>query len=178
MRVFNREKTQEITEYDLSYGYLTGDRIFTAHHEATEKIPGKTVKEIAEELEAEGKKTEVINGELYLIKTVFENGGKYAEKICPIPETPGKEAWDEYEDILVYIPYTAEELEEKARAEYERKTDRLIRKRYTLSQELSLLRQQQEKPEEYAEYFAYCEACKRAAKAEIYGGEKSGADKT
>lgn len=35
-----------------------------------------------------------------------------------------------------------------------------IRKRYSESQEFAILRQKEEKPEEYAEYFAYCEECK------------------
>lgn len=39
-----------------------------------------------------------------------------------------------------------------------------IRKKYTESQEFSILRQRDEKPEEYAEYYAYCEECKAYVK--------------
>ena len=39
-----------------------------------------------------------------------------------------------------------------------------IRKRYTESQEFAILRQQEEKHEEYAEYYAYCESCKEYVK--------------
>ena len=39
-----------------------------------------------------------------------------------------------------------------------------IRKHYTASQEFALLRQKDEKPEEYAAYFACCEACKSYVK--------------
>lgn len=39
-----------------------------------------------------------------------------------------------------------------------------IRKRYTVSQELAVLRQKDDKPEEYAEYYAYCEECKALVK--------------
>lgn len=39
-----------------------------------------------------------------------------------------------------------------------------IRKKYTESQEFAVLRQKDEKPEEYAEYYAYCEACKTLVK--------------
>ena len=46
-----------------------------------------------------------------------------------------------------------------------------IRDRYSLSEELAILRQRDEKPNEYAEYNAYVEECKAAAKAEIYGGD-------
>ena len=40
-----------------------------------------------------------------------------------------------------------------------------IRERYTESQEFAILRQKDEKPEEYAEYYAYCEECKAFVKA-------------
>lgn len=49
--------------------------------------------------------------------------------------------------------------------------NRRIRARYSLSEELSLLRQREEKPDEFAAYNAFVEACKRAARAEILGEE-------
>lgn len=39
-----------------------------------------------------------------------------------------------------------------------------IRKRYTVSAELAILRQRDSKPDEYAEYYAYCEECKEKVK--------------
>lgn len=42
-----------------------------------------------------------------------------------------------------------------------------IRKRYSESEEFSILRQQDEKPEEFAAYFAYCEECKTYVKTKI-----------
>lgn len=42
--------------------------------------------------------------------------------------------------------------------------DELIRDRYTLSEELAILRQRDEKPEEYKEYYAFCEECKKQVK--------------
>ena len=60
---------------------------------------------------------------------------------------------------------------EQVQAEYENAVNAKIREKYTLSQELSILRQKDEKAEEYAEYYAYCEQCKTTARAEIYGGE-------
>lgn len=42
-----------------------------------------------------------------------------------------------------------------------------IRERYSLSEELSILRQRDEKPSEYAEYNAYVERCKAEAKKQI-----------
>ena len=42
--------------------------------------------------------------------------------------------------------------------------DRLIRRRYCVSAELAILRQRDTKPEEFAEYNAYAEECKKKAK--------------
>ena len=39
-----------------------------------------------------------------------------------------------------------------------------IRKQYDESDEFAILRQKDEKPEEYAEYYAYCENCKAYVK--------------
>lgn len=47
---------------------------------------------------------------------------------------------------------------------YEDKVDSLIRGRYTLSEELGILRQKEVKKAEYDAYFAYCEQCKAEAK--------------
>ncbi len=45
--------------------------------------------------------------------------------------------------------------------------DELIRERYSVSAELAILRQRDVKPEEFAEYNAYAEECKRQAKEEL-----------
>lgn len=50
---------------------------------------------------------------------------------------------------------------------YEAVIVRKIRERYTVSQELAILRQRDTKPEEFAAYNAYVESCKAAAKAEL-----------
>lgn len=41
----------------------------------------------------------------------------------------------------------------------------LIRKRYKEGDEFAILRQKDRKPDEYAEYDAYCEQCKAQAKS-------------
>lgn len=48
-----------------------------------------------------------------------------------------------------------------------------IRKKYTQSEEFAILRQKNEKPDEYNEYFDYCESCKAYVKEQKqkYGGE-------
>lgn len=50
---------------------------------------------------------------------------------------------------------------------YDDAVDAEIRKRYSISQEFAVLRQKDEKPEEYNEYFNYCEACKLFVKSKI-----------
>ena len=47
--------------------------------------------------------------------------------------------------------------------------NRLIRERYSLSEELSLLRRREECPEEFLAYTEYAEACKRKAKEKLGG---------
>lgn len=73
-------------------------------------------------------------------------------------------------DGTVQMVPPAPKTDEQLRTEYENRVNAFIREKYTLSQELGILRQQADKPDEYAEYYAYCEQCKATAKAEIYGG--------
>lgn len=51
---------------------------------------------------------------------------------------------------------------------YGARVSELIRERYSLDAELAILRQRDEKPDEYQAYFAFCEECKARAKKEIY----------
>ena len=76
-----------------------------------------------------------------------------------------------------YIDLTPEEITamqiEQARAEaeywqnvdYSEAVNDEIRKRYSVSQELAILRQRDTKPDEFAEYDAYCEEAKAFVKA-------------
>lgn len=47
---------------------------------------------------------------------------------------------------------------------YEEKVVQLIREKYSIDDELAILRQRDVKAEEFAEYNAYCEECKTKAK--------------
>ena len=47
---------------------------------------------------------------------------------------------------------------------YVNEVNSLIRRKYSLNQELAIQRQRFEKPEEFDEYFNYCEACKAEAR--------------
>lgn len=51
--------------------------------------------------------------------------------------------------------------------DYGNQVNDLIRRRYSLSEELGILRQKDEKPDEYRAYFAFCEECKANAKLEM-----------
>ena len=80
-----------------------------------------------------------------------------------------------YMNNCTYIPPTDEQLleagyeikdveEDIFDVSYETRVVELIRLRYTPDQEYAILRQRDRKPEEFAEYDAYCEECKLQAK--------------
>ena len=83
----------------------------------------------------------------------------------------GKNGTADFEEVDEVPKYTD--------AEYSERVNALIRERYDESRELSILRQRDEKPSEFAEYYAYCEECKTRAKAELSARtneEKGGED--
>ena len=61
----------------------------------------------------------------------------------------------------------AAEREYWASVDYAEAVNSKIRERYTDSHEFAILRQRDEKPEEYAEYYSYCEECKEYVKSQI-----------
>lgn len=67
---------------------------------------------------------------------------------------------DDYEEVDE-LPVTIDE------TAYKERVESLIRERYTVADELGILRQRDTKPEEFAEYNAFAEACKEQARAEI-----------
>ena len=146
MRVFDEYKITELFTYDLEIGYLKEDRILKAHHPAISEVKEKGHYEVAKE---------------------YANGGKDLIWIVDIPAVKPQDAWDEYEDIMIYIPYTAEQLLQKKNKDYEQMVDSLIRQKYSLSAELAILRQKDTKPSEFYEYNAYAESCKYQAKAKF-----------
>jgi hypothetical protein len=56
---------------------------------------------------------------------------------------------------------------------YKSEINRRIRMRYSVDDELSLHRQRDDKPEEFAEYNAYVEGCKAEVKAMLKEGDTS-----
>lgn len=112
MKIYNEAKTQELTNPDLSIGKLVADKLFVAHHDAVPAVVGKTSEELAQEMQAQG--AEVFfneqRGLWYYVDQKFENGGRSVKAIYPVQAVEAKEAWDEYEDIYIYVPYTENEL--------------------------------------------------------------------
>lgn len=94
MKIFNETKTKKLSENEIDYekGYLKYDKLFMAHHDAVEAQ------------EAVYKDREVIE----------KNGGISIYKDLVTPAVEAREAYDQYEDIQVYKPYSEEELTERA----------------------------------------------------------------
>ncbi len=69
--------------------------------------------------------------------------------------------------VLVERDKTAERDKIKTTIDYPQLVENKIRTRYSVSAELAILRQRDTKPEEFAEYNAYCEQCKSEAKTEL-----------
>lgn len=110
MKFYNENKTQELNENEIDFerGYLKDDKLFVTYHEA---IEGKTAEQIAQELIAQGVVCNLrFDGNWYRRIAVYDNGGSDEEQIFP---RQAKEAYDEYEDIQVYVPYTEQELKER-----------------------------------------------------------------
>lgn len=72
------------------------------------------------------------------------------------------------DELLISIGYEIKEVEVVEPTPYvptyEERVVQLIREKYDVNQELAILRQRDSKPEEFAEYNAYCEECKSKAK--------------
>lgn len=83
------ENNVELPSPDLSKGRLVEERLFISHHQAVEAA-----------------------AEQWHYETIAEypNGGKDVKKIVDVPGAEAQDAWDEYETIQRYVPYTEEEL--------------------------------------------------------------------
>ena len=88
MRILD-ENNVEITSPDLSLGHLVEEEVFVAHHPAVEEVPEQWHYEIIKE---------------------YPGGGRDVVKVVEVPWVEAKAAWDEYETIKRYVPYTEEDL--------------------------------------------------------------------
>lgn len=67
-------------------------------------------------------------------------------------------------------PYESPVVEPSAEERYKERIIALIRERYSMDDEIALLRQRDSKPEEFDEYNTFVESCKQTAHIEVYGG--------
>lgn len=86
---------------------------------------------------------------------------------CHDNELPRSYIEDVYQKLLAMLPKQEPQKVERSTISYDELVDSKIRARYTISQEFAILRQRDTKPEEFAEYNAYCEQCKAEARAEL-----------
>ena len=89
------------------------------------------------------------------VMATLQIGGKWVAN--PTLEAFLEDGWREYiaPEPTLYQPT------------YEERVVDLIRLRYDVNAELAILRQRDSKPDEFAEYNAYCEKCKLQAKEEL-----------
>lgn len=85
-------------------------------------------------------------------KTVYKQGDTYIEYS---------------NDSSVYEEPKKIEVELSIEKQYQNLVVSLIRQRYSINDELAILRQRDEKLSEYQEYYNYCEECKSKAKQEL-----------
>ena len=142
MKIYDKDKKNIIANADLNKGYLKNDKLFVKHHEAIPAIEGQGHRETIRE---------------------YPNGSKDVQWVWDIKPVPAVEAYDEYEDIQVFIPYTDED---KQRL-YKQRIVEKIRLKYDVNDEIALTNDKDSKPQEYAEYQAYRASCKAEAKAEL-----------
>lgn len=94
MRIFDESKTYEISPETIDYikGYLMSDKRFVTHCEAV----------VGQEAVYEDRVEELSNGSTQVWKDLVS------------PAVEAQEAYDEYEDIQVFVPFTEVELKERA----------------------------------------------------------------
>ena len=89
MKIYNQAKTEILENPDLTLGHLQEDTI-THHHDKIEAV------------EEQGHWKTI---------TEYPNGGKDVEWVVDVAGVEGHDAYDEIENIYVYIPYTKQELD-------------------------------------------------------------------
>lgn len=95
---------------------------------------------------------------------ITSDSGKYVRRISDgltataiAAMTYNADDYEEVDEMPVTIDETA----------YKERVESLIRERYSVADELGILRQRDTKPQEFAEYNAFAEACKAQAKAQL-----------
>ena len=106
MEIYN-EQMQRIEKPDMALGWLE-EAVRIVHHAAIEGIEEKWHYEVAAE---------------------YANGGKDVRRVVDVPGVQAKATWEEKIPILIYHPFTQEELaqqeEEKNRPTIQQRMDRM-----------------------------------------------------
>lgn len=142
MKIYDQNKQFILSEIDLGMGYLKDDKIFVRHHDAIPAVEGQGHREVIKE---------------------YPNGSKDVQWVWDIEPKPAVAAYDEYENIQVFIPYTDEEKAQMAQSKKQNRIDELK----------SLLASTDYKAIKYAEgeitavEYAETKAQRRAWRAEI-----------
>lgn len=114
-------------------------------------------------------KTRVVK-EAYDETIEFDENGEPLKKPQTIHHEAVIENYLECTELTPHFKtYTEEELAKQKQAKYENLVEKYIREKYSLSNELAILRQANTKYTEFYEYNTYAEECKAKAKAEVYG---------
>ena len=92
MKIYNQEKTIQIQNPNLENGYLVDDKIQIGLTPA--------VAEVKEQGH-------------YEVKKEYPNGGKEMQWVVDVPYVASQESEPIFEDIKVYIPFSAQELKDK-----------------------------------------------------------------
>jgi|GEM_PF-1467380 len=92
MRILDETRKIEIYNPDLEKGYLVEERIVTGH---TEEIPA---------VQSRGR---------YEVEKEFPNGGRAMRWVEESPFVPAKPSEPIFEDVKVFIPFSAEEIKAK-----------------------------------------------------------------
>lgn len=88
----------------------------------------------------------------------------YDDKTCAVADTLENPICN-YETH--YLIYKDGVFSTKPILTYEQLVEKYIREKYTVSQEFAILRQREEKPEEFTVYYEYAESCKLRAKGDL-----------
>lgn len=99
MRIFD-EQDNLLETYDEREGWVREEKRFARHHEAVDAVAEQGHFETVAE---------------------YPNGGKDVEWIVDVPGVEAKQAWDEYEDILRFLPFTPVQLTQNQIAELKQK---------------------------------------------------------
>lgn len=112
----------------------------------------------------------LLNENNFIISTTDINYPQKNQDIFEFPDDFDFSNQEKYKVINGELVFCGEEQAETAEREYwadisyDDAVNAEIRKQYSDSAEFAILRQKEEKPEEYAKYYAYCEQCKAYVK--------------